>query len=186
VQAIKQYSSEHLIFIDEAGANLQMHPLYVRAPGAQRANISARYQRGNFIAILGAISLKGIESLSYTNGPGNTEVFGCFIENYLCPMLTSKHVVVIDKVPFHKAEKIKNMIKTTGAKLIYSSPYSPEFNPIEQMCSKVKSSLRKFAARTKTEFHRAIIKALKSITQSNLFGWFKHAEYIDQDFRKPL
>ena len=186
MQAIKQYSSESLIFIDEAGANLQMHPLYGRAPGAQRANISAPHQRGNFITILGAISINGIESLSYTDGPGNTEVFGCFIENYLCPILTSNHVVVMDNVPFHKAEKIKHMIETTGAKLIYSPPYSPEFNPIEEMWSKVKSFLRRFAARTKTEFHRAITKALKSITQSDLFGWFKHAGYIDQVFRKLL
>lgn len=163
-----------------------MHPIYGRAPGAQRANISAPHRRGNYITILGAISIKGIESVSYTDGPGNSEVFSCFIGNYLCPILTSKHVVVMDNVPFHKSETIKNMIESTGAKLIYSPPYSPEFNPIEEMWSKIKSLMRKFAARTKNEFHRAITKALQAVTQSDLFGWFNHSGYIDQDFRKLL
>lgn len=175
-----------MIFIDEAGANLQMHPRYGRAPGAQRAKISAPYHRGHYMTILGAISLHGIECLSYTEGSGNTEVFNHFIEQDLCKILTSGHVVVMDNVSFHKSEKIRSFIEAKGAKLIYSPPYSPEFNPIEEMWSKVKTLLRKFAARTKKTFKAAITKALHAVTEKDLLGWFDHAGYIDQDFRELL
>lgn len=138
------------------------------------------------MTIFGAISLSRIECLSYTEGSGNTEVFSHFVEKDLCKMLTSKHVVVMDNVSFHKSDKIRAFIEEKGAKLIYSPPYSPEFNPIEEMWSKVKILLRKFAARTKKTFKIAITKALRSVTEKDLFGWFDHAGYIDQDFRELL
>ncbi|PSB13009.1 IS630 family transposase, partial [Phormidesmis priestleyi ULC007] len=34
------------------------------------------------------------------------------------------------------------MIEAAGAKLVYLSPYSPDFNPIENCWSKVKAFLR--------------------------------------------
>jgi transposase len=163
-----------------------MHPRYGRSHGGQRANITAPYQRGNFMTILGAISLNGIECLSYTDGSGNSEIFSYFIENYLCPLLKPHHVVVMDNVSFHKSVKIRSAIESRGAKLIFSPPYSPEFNPIEEMWSKIKILLRKFSARTKEKFKTGITKALKSVTKTDLFGWFNHAGYIDQDFRKLL
>lgn len=54
------------------------------------------------------------------------------------------------------------------------------------MWSKVKTLLRKFAARTKKTFKTAITKALHAVTEKDLFGWFDHAGYIDQDFRELL
>lgn len=163
-----------------------MHPIYGRAYGSERATITAPYHRGNYMTILGAISLDGIKAVTYTEGAGNASIFAYFIENFLCPTLHPKNVVVMDNVAFHKSERIKSVIENTGAKLIYSPPYSPEFNPIEEMWSKVKSRLRKISARTKETFKKGIKEALLSITNSDLFGWFNHAGYIDQDFRNML
>ena len=36
-----------MIFIDEASANLQMHPIYGRGFEGERIHLSAPYQRGN-------------------------------------------------------------------------------------------------------------------------------------------
>ena len=163
-----------------------MHPRYGRAYGAARATITAPYKRGNFMTIFGAISLNKIEAVTYTEGPGNSDAFTCFINDYLCPSLKSCHVVIMDNVSFHKAEKVRFAIESKGAKLIYSPPYSPEFSPIEEMWSKIKILLRKFSARTKKKFNEAITKALMAVTKSDLFGWFNHAGYIDQDFRELL
>lgn len=163
-----------------------MHPIYGRAYGKNRATISAPYHRGNYMTILGAISINKIEAIAYGEGAGNTEVFVSFIENFLCPVLREGHIVIMDNVSFHKAEKVKLAIENKGAKLIYSPPYSPELNPIEEMWSKIKNFLRKISARTKCKFHNALQKALLAITDSDLFGWFKHSGYTDQGFRELL
>lgn len=184
--AINGVAAERFIFIDEAGANLQMHPRYGRAYGGQRATLSAPYHRGNSISIIGAISIKKIEALTYCEGACDGQVFIAFINNFLRQILTPAHIVVMDNVAFHKSSAIREAIESTGAKLVFCAPYSPEFNPIEEMWSKVKTLLRNASARTLANFNSSIRKALLAVTASDLFGWFKHAGYLDQDFREAL
>ena len=56
----------------------------------------------------------------------------------------------------------------------------------EEMWSKIKTLLRKISARTKSNFHTALKNSLLAVTNSDLFGWFKHSGYIDQSFREAL
>ena len=66
---------------------------------------------------------------------------------------------------------------------MYLPPYSPDYSPIENAWSKIKTCLRKLAARTDDEFNKAISVAFQSIKQSDLKGWFQHCEYLlDQEF----
>lgn len=166
-----------LIFIDESGVNLQMAPRYGRAYGKERAVISAPYQRGNMITVIGAISLHRVETAMYGQWAANSEIFIHFIEKNLLPILKPEHVIVMDNVNFHKSEKVRELIGSVGAKVIYLPPYHPELNPIEEMWSKIKGVLRKLAARDLQIFKQAIKKAFYSISQSDLLGWFKHAGY---------
>ena len=55
--------------------------------------------------------------------------------------------------------------------------YSPDFNPIEKMWSKVKAHLRRAKARTEDTLNRAVARALKRVTHNDAAGWFKHCGY---------
>ena len=48
----------------------------------------------------------------------------------------------------HKVPSVREAIEATGAKLLYLPPYSPDFNPIEQLFAKLKALLRKAAERS--------------------------------------
>ena len=122
------------------------------------------------MTIIGSIGMGDIKALSYVEGVGNTELFSFFIDNYLCPILKPSNVVVMDNVSFHISSQIQSLIEKTGAKLLYSPPYCPELNPVEEMWSKVKTLLRKVCARTKNTFYSSLKSALMSVTQSDLFG----------------
>jgi len=61
--------------------------------------------------------------------------------------------------------------------LWFLPPYSPDFNPIEKMWSKIKAYLRKVKARTKEELWQAIGAALKTVTASDALGWFESYGY---------
>ena len=56
-------------------------------------------------------------------------------------------IVVMDNLSSHKTVGVWEAIEPGGASLLYRPPYSPDFNPIESMGSKVKQSLRGVAAR---------------------------------------
>ena len=49
----------------------------------------------------------------------------------------------MDNAKIHLGEMVRKMIEEAGAKLVYLPPYSPEFSPIENFWSKVKSTLKK-------------------------------------------
>ena len=56
--------------------------------------------------------------------------------------------MVRDNLPAHKVKVIEPLIEAAGAKALWMSPYSPEFNPIEPWWPPVKAMLIKCAPTT--------------------------------------
>ena len=56
-------------------------------------------------------------------------------------------------------------------------PYSPDFAPIEQAFSKLKTFLRRSQARTRAALDDAITAGLATITAANAHAWFAHCGY---------
>lgn len=154
-----------------------MTPRYGRAVGGARALTYAPYQRGNHMTMISAISLSGVEAALYGEWSANGTIFSTFMEKCLCPKLNPDSVVIMDNVNFHKSDKIIELVEQCGAQVIFLPPYSPELNPIEEMWSKIKNSLRRNSARCMRTFKKAIKRAYESVTCENIMGWFQHAGY---------
>ena len=152
--------------------------LYARAIKGQRAYSKRPLKRGKNVSIIGAMTLeKGfLTGLSFDGGT-NGDIFLWFIEEILVPQLWTGAVVVMDNLPAHKVQGIKEALAQAGAKLVYLSPYSPDFNPIENLWSKLKSYLRSVEARTREALHEAIRDGLQLITLKDVRNWFAHCCY---------
>jgi transposase len=57
-------------------------------------------------------------------------------------------VVIVDNLATHKIRGVREALEAACARLLYLPPYSPDFNPIEPMWSKIKQILRGHAPRT--------------------------------------
>lgn len=59
--------------------------------------------------------------------------------------LRRAQIIVLDNLSAHKSERAKELIEERGCQLLLYLPAysSPEFNPIEEAFSKIKSALRK-------------------------------------------
>jgi transposase len=110
-------------------------------------------------------------------GSTNRTVFETYLEDVLCPTLKRGQVVVMDNLSSHKGERVRELIEGKGCELIYLPPYSPDFNPIEQAFSKIKSYLREACARSQQTLMEVIGEALHTITASDAEGIFKHCGY---------
>ena len=95
-------------------------------------------------------------------------------------------VVVMDNLPPHKASGVREAIEAAGATLRYLPPYSPDFNPIENMWGKVKGVLRSLAARGVDALHDAVGAALATVTPSDCIGFFRHCGYFATSNGAPL
>ena len=127
--------------------------------------------------MISAIGIKKVLGSLYGRWHTDGDIFKTFIEKVLCPALNEGDIVIMDNVNFHKIAGIEDLIKSRGAELIYLPPYSPDFSPIENMWSKIKSVIRKCAPRTPKKFCSAMKKAFAEITKTDLEGWFKHCGY---------
>ena len=67
----------------------------------------------------------------------------------------------------HKSQKVEELINSCHAELRFLPPYSPDFNPIEKMWSKVKQILRGLMARTEDTLSTAIGTALSQVTAAD-------------------
>jgi hypothetical protein len=57
----------------------------------------------------------------------------------LVPTLQPGDMVVLDNLGSHKVAGVEEAIRTAGAQLLYLPPYSPDYNPIEQVFAKLKT-----------------------------------------------
>ena len=57
-------------------------------------------------------------------------------------MLRPGDTVILDNLQAHKVAGVREAIEAVGARVLYLPPYSPEFNPIEQIFAKLKHLLR--------------------------------------------
>jgi len=78
----------------------------------------------------------------------NGESFRAYVEQILAPTLRRGDIVIMDNVSVHKVSGVREAIEARGAALRYLPPYSPDLNPIEKFFAKLKSNLRKAAARS--------------------------------------
>jgi transposase len=103
--------------------------------------------------------------------------FEAFIVKQLVPKLWKDACVVMDNARIHGGEMVKEAIEQAGAKVLYLSPYSPEFSPIENFWSKVKAILKKLKARTYKDLIEGIFNAMAQVTQQDICNWFAHCCY---------
>ena len=176
-EKIKNLKAEDLIFIDESGINLAMVRLYARALKGQRARGEKPLKRGKNISIIGALSLSKLLASINIYGSVDAVTFEGFIRIKLVPKLWKNACVIMDNAKINLGEMVRKMIEEAGAQLVYLPPYSPEFSPIENFWSKVKSTLKKIGARTYKDLIDGITSAILKVTQENIHNWFTHCCY---------
>lgn len=111
------------------------------------------------------------------DGATSGEVFREYVRQVLLPTLRPGDIVVLDNLSAHKDIGALATIKSAGADVWFLPPYSPDFNPIEKMWSKIKEFLRSAKARTFDALLAAIADALKTITAQDARGWFESCGY---------
>jgi putative transposase len=121
------------------------------------------YYRGAKVSVMGGISLKKVLAVMTLNGSMDGNAYKVFIEHFLLPQLWTGAVVVMDNLPGHQVEEIKPLIESVGASVLYLSPYSPEFNPIEHWWSQLKAFLKQFSPKNASGVDGLIKIALELI-----------------------
>jgi len=166
-----------LVFLDETAANTKMTRLYGRARRGQRVVGRAPHGHWKTTTFLAALRHDGLSAPLVVDGPMNADVFLAYVQQHLAPTLSEGDVVIMDNLAAHKRAGVREAIAARGASLVYLPPYSPDFNPIEQVFAKVKSLLRKLEARTIPLLESALGTMLDHFAPAECTNYFRHCGY---------
>ena len=161
---------ERLVFLDESGFQTNMTRGSARAPRHLRAVCASPRNHGQNQSLICALSLAGPLAPLVIDGSLNGEVFEWSVREELCPVLVAGQVVILDNLSSHHLASIRTLIEARGCTLLYLSPYSPDFNPIELLFSKLKALVRGEAPRT-------IPKVIANIGKSRVRGLELESEF---------
>ena len=176
-ERLKGIDPERLVFVDECSTNVAMVPRYARSPKCQRAYGKAPRNWGKNVTLISSITLSGIGPSMSIEGLSDTESFGLFLREVLCPALRRGQIVVMDNLSVRKSAWARELVEAEGAEVLLLPPYSPDFNPIEEAFSKVKGTLRRAKARTLAALFEATHSALGSVTAQDARGFFGDCGY---------
>jgi transposase len=169
--------SRELVFVDETGSHIAMTPLYAYAPRGQRAYGKVPRNYGATMTLIASLSLSGMGEALILDGAADGTAFELYIEQVLAPSLRPGQIVILDNLSIHLGPRVKQAIEAGGCRLLFLPAYSPDFSPIEEAFSKLKTLLRRVGARTRQALQEAIATALDLITATDALGWFTHCGY---------
>lgn len=168
-------------FIDETGSNIALTRLYARAPKGKRARGSVPRNRGKNVTLISDLSVVGLGELFLIDGAANGDLFEAYIEQIFVPTLHPEEIVIMDNLSIHKRKKVRELIEAQGCQLLFLPAYSPDFAPIEEAFSKIKSVLRGIGARTREDLQEALEYACTTVAASDAAAWFRHCGYLVPD-----
>ena len=179
------HDMRRLIFIDETWAKTNMIRLRGRAPIGQRLIDYAPAGHWKTTTLIAALDHRGMRCSTVVDGAVNSEIFESFVEHVLIPTLTPGDIVVMDNLSSHKTARTRRLIESRQAQLIFLPPYSPDYNPIEMIFSKIKQSLRSLACRSRDALWRAMQSVLDTVTPQNAANCFRHCGYTLEHIPPP-
>jgi len=170
-------SPAQLVFVDESGASTRITRWRGRAPTGQR--LVARIPHGHYqtSTLIAGVGLRRACAPWLFDGAMDGEMFLAWVRQGLATVLQFGDLVIMDNLATHKVAGVREAIEAVGARLLYLPPYSPDFNPIENMWSKIKQALRRRSPRTRTELLIAAALAFDTFSSADCLGFFLHAQY---------
>jgi transposase len=168
---------ERLVFIDETGTATNMARLRGRAPRGER--LVGKVPQGHWktTTFVAGLRSSALTAPCVIDGPMNGNAFLAYVEQILAPSLKPGDIVVMDNLSAHKVPGVREAIAAAGAILLYLPPYSPDFNPIEQLFAKLKALLRKAAERSVDALWNRIAALLCAFSPEECANYFRNAGY---------
>lgn len=144
---------------------------YGHAARGERVNQSLPRNHGKGVTLIGSLGLRGLLAPLSIEGAIDTVVFDSYVHQMLVAQLRPKDIVLLDNLPVHQASQVEQAVASVKAQVLWLPAYSPDFSPIENYWSKVKTLVRGHQPRLNV----ALRDALKAVTLDDIDGWLMNS-----------
>jgi transposase len=123
-----------------------------------------------------AITNQGDKQWCLQKNSINGETFCTFVANLQYPKGT---ILLMDNASIHKTKEFKNILLSKGYQVIYTPPYSPEFNPIELIFGIIKNKYYKSRyMRQDFPVDAHIARCTEQVNNATIVSCFDHVATI--------
>ena len=165
------------VFVDECGVTTDLLRRYGRSLRGTRLHDHAPCSHWETHTVIAALRPEALTAAGVFDGPIDSPSFLAYVEQVLVPTLQPGDVVVLDNLAVHKQPEVRAAIEGAGAMLRFLPPYSPDFNPIEQVFAKLKAFLRAFKPRTFDDVNALVAHALHLFEPTECANYVRHCGY---------
>jgi transposase len=179
---IRKYKLEDIISIDETSVSTSLTHKYCRAFLGDRCVKKTTNNEvfKKYSLVVAINNKKCIASELYQNGSVNAEQFNEFLTK-ICTKVKGK-LFVLDNGQIHKKEETKQIIRESGNFLVYTCPYHPRLNSIEQFFNQMKHYIKLEKPNTFTALDESVKSSIGKIKQDNYENYFIYA--YNKDYYK--
>ena len=181
---ILQYPRNFFVWVDETGSDRRDQlRKFGYAMRGQPATCKRLLVRGVRISAIVGMSSDGVKAYELTTGSTDSIKFMDFIRGNLIPSMQpfpNEHsIIIMDNCSIHHTQEVKDLIDSLGIVVFYLPPYSPDYNPIEELFSYLKYYLKEHEELVQLlPTPTAIIEeALESVTSLQCNGWINDSSY---------
>ena len=177
LEALKQCTAHgEVISVDETCVYLEKPRAYGYAPRGKRlVSRLAKPIRSNKLTLLLAISeSRGVVGWKTIRGSCDTQLFAEFVRDIDAPHGAK---ILLDNVRFHHANETKHAASIMGFRLVYTPPYCPELNPVENAFSVLKASM--------SRGHQDVVTAVSAVTLTKCAAFYRESRrQLDDALRR--
>jgi transposase len=174
-QKFKKINKDDLICIDESGITRHLYADrgWCKINKQLVSHISRKDIPKNYSLIMAISNKKVLKYELYKQQAINTDLYYLFLEDLL-KNIKNKYILM-DNVSFHKSKRILELITKTNNKILFIPPYSPDFNPIEEVFAEMKAFIRRHI--NPITINKDIYELLKKFSKMkiNLEEYYRHA-----------
>jgi len=169
---------ERLVFVDETSVKTNMTPLRGRSLRGERLLADAPFGKWRTQTFIAGLRQDGLVAPWTVEGAMDGAAFDVYVRTQLAPTLARGDVVILDNLNVHKSPRAAQALAERGAWFLFLPKYSPDLNPIEMAFAKLKTLLRKAAARTYDQLWRALGDICDLFDPHECWNYLNDAGYV--------
>ena len=175
---LKKFSYDKTICLDETSIYLNMKPSYGRSKSGTRVidkTYKYPYKRYNLLFAISADKIINYVLYKDLKGGLKTNNIIDFYNNSIKDKYKN-YLIIMDNAVIHRSKQIREVIENTNNNLLYSVPYHPETNAIEEFFSQLKHYIKKESPNTYEDIDKVIKDIITTkIKKEHLTNYLKHS-----------
>ena len=175
---LKKFSYDKTICLDETSIYLNMKPSYGRSKSGSRViDKTYKYPYKRYNLLFAITANKIVDYVLYKDIKGGLKTTNIidFYNNSIKDKYKN-YLIIMDNAVIYRSKIIRQIIEESNNKLLYSVPYHPETNAIEEFFSQLKHYIKKESPNTYEDIERVIKDIITTkIKREHLTNYLKHS-----------